>query len=154
MNLFNKYNTALLLGMLLTLPFIGSANAASFCKDKASDFFDKLASNVCDQIDTKPLTMEQAANSPYGYKSPDAGCDLGLSMPGLPGFGFGMDGLDSCKILKAVTGDMVDKANTEMQNGLDAGLEAVKGDTQLPSNVDLNEIVGNQVKQPGSNVLQ
>ena len=98
--------------------------------------------------------MEQAANSPYGYKSPDAGCDLGLSMPGLPGFGFNLDGIDSCKILKAVTGDMVDKANSEMQNGLNAGLEAVKGDTQLPSNVDLNEIIGNQVKQPGSNVLQ
>lgn len=154
MNLFNKTNAALLLGILMAVPFVGSANAASFCKDKASDFFDKLAANVCDQIDTKPLTMEQAAESPLGYKSPDSGCDLGLSMPGLPGFGFNLDGLDSCKILKAVTGDMVDKANSEMQTGLDAGLKAVKGDTSLPTNVDLSEIVGDQIKQPGSNVLQ
>lgn len=121
------------------------ASAASFCKDKVSEVIDKLATNVCDQIDTKPLTLDEAQSTPYGYKSET--CDLGLSMPGLPNFGMNIGGLDSCSILKAVTGDMVDKANQEMQSSLDGALEAIKGDTTIPNNVDLNDIVADQVKQ-------
>lgn len=142
----NKAISRAVLGALLTLPMIANVQAASYCRDSASDFFNRLSSNVCDEINTDPLTMEQAANTPFGYKSPDAGCDLGLSMPGLPSFGMNIGGLDSCKILQAVTGDMVDQANDAMQGGLDTALENIKGDTSIPSTIDPNEEIGKVVK--------
>lgn len=143
-----KSKKAILISMGFLSAFLacGQVSAASYCRDKVSDVIDKLASNICDSIDTKVLTEEQAASTPYGYTSPDSGCDIGLSMPGLPGFGLDISGIDSCAILKAVTGDMVDKANDTMQGSLDTALEKIKGDTSIPSKINTSEIISDQIK--------
>lgn len=126
--------------------FAPSAQAA-YCKDKLSSSLAKIATSVCDQLDTTTPTIDQlkAAKNPLVYTNADAGgCDLGLSMPGLPAFGTNITGLDSCKILQAVTKESVAAANSKIQAGLDAALEKAKLDSG-PTNIDLNQMVTDQV---------
>lgn len=83
------------------------------------------------------------ANDPtksvYHWKNPDAGCDLGLELPGLPKFGLSTD-LSACKVMKAVTSDMVSKANAQMQQSVDAATKAATGGTgQTNADVDLSK---------------
>lgn len=92
------------------------------------------ASNVCRQVDTS-VNVE---NSPYIYTNPDAGCDLGFSMPGLPDIGIGLDGINSCELLKAVTGDLVKDINKEMQGAVADAIDAVGGETEF--GIDLGDV--------------
>lgn len=122
--------------------FAPSAQAA-YCKDKLSSSLSKIATSVCDQLDTTTPTIDQlkAAQNPLVYTNADAnGCDLGLSMPGLPAFGTNITGLDSCKILQTVTKESVAAANKKIQDTLDAALEKAKLD-QGTTNIDLNDMV-------------
>ncbi|MDU8351267.1 hypothetical protein RYA05_05060 [Pseudomonas syringae pv. actinidiae] len=144
-----KIMTAVL-PLLLGCAWIGFAPSAqaAYCKDKLSSSLAKIASSVCDQLDTTTPTIEQlkAAKNPLVYTNADAGgCDLGLSMPGLPAFGTNITGLDSCKILQAVTKESVAAANSKIQSGLDAALEKAKLDGG-PTNIDLTKMVTDQVE--------
>jgi hypothetical protein len=70
-------------------------------------------------------------------------------MPGLPAFGTNVTGLDACSILKAVTGDMVSKANSEMSTALSSALSEVKATTGVSSGtttVDASAIVAGAIK--------
>jgi hypothetical protein len=128
-----------------------AANAASSCADLQPSFIDKLATKICDQLDMTTPTIDQlkAAKNPLVYTNPDTvGCDLGLSMPGLPAFGTNITGLDACSILKAVTGKAVSDANTAMKSGLDTALSQVKQQTGLSSgttSINVSSEVGSAV---------
>lgn len=103
----------------------------------------QIKSNVCSQVDTR-VTLD---NSPYVYKNPDAGCDLGLSMPGLPNIGFGLEGIDSCKILKAVTGDLVKSVNKGLRDSVDSAVKGVTGGkSDLDYDVDLGKIALDEIR--------
>ncbi|MFK4132069.1 hypothetical protein ACI2KR_07200 [Pseudomonas luteola] len=128
-----------------------TASAASSCKDLQPSFIDKLADKICDQLDMSTPTIEQlkTAKNPLIYNNPEASsqgnCDIGLQMPGLPDFGLDVKGIDACGVLKAVTGEMVEKANNDMKKALDTTLEAVKGDKSIPSSIDMTDIITEQV---------
>jgi hypothetical protein len=142
--------TSVLLG-LSGLPLM--ASASSSCADLKPSFIDKLADKICDQLDMKTPTIEElkAAKNPLIYTNPDTvGCDLGFSMPGLPSFGTKIDGLDACSVLKAVTGDMVGKANTAMKDGLNGALQEVKNQTGVTpgtKTISVDDMVKDSVKQ-------
>lgn len=89
---------------------------ASVCQDrkKALPKIEQHCSTLNEEF-----TLE---GNPFIYTNPDAGCDLGLSLPGLPSFRDKSFGLDSCKILKAVTGDLVREVNTGLRNAVDDSL--------------------------------
>ena len=88
---------------------------------------------------SKLNTSNDPTKSVYHWKNPDAGCDLGLELPGLPKFGLSTD-LSACKVMKAVTSDMVSKANSSMQQSVDSATSAVTGGTgQTNANVDLSK---------------
>lgn len=94
--------------------------------------------NICSQMDTS-VNVE---DSPYLYKSPDAGCDLGLSLPGLPNFGsVGLEGIDSCRILKSVTGDFVKEVNRELQDAID-----VASPISEDQDIDLNDALEERIE--------
>jgi hypothetical protein len=113
-------------------------------KRKIDDYFVVAIPGVCSQLDTE----NKYEDSPYMWINPDASCDLGLSMPGLPNIGFGLDGFDSCKILKAVTGDMVEKVNQEMRGAVDEALQEITdGKTQF--DLDLTDIAIGEIEGGG-----
>jgi len=99
--------------------------------------YSRFHDSICEQLDLS-LDLD---NNPFIYTNPDAGCDLGLSMPGLPNLGsIGLGGLDSCKILQSITGDMVDEVNAAMQNSVNEALSGVTEDAMSDYNVDLGDI--------------
>ena len=98
---------------------------------------DRLATfrqSLCDQLDFGT----DLTNNPFVYTNPDAGCDMGFSLPGLPSIGGSLTGLDSCKMLKSVTGDAVRAMNDSMQGAVD---DILGGDIGV--DVDLSDHVGN-----------
>jgi hypothetical protein len=103
----------------------------------------QVKSNVRSQIDTT-VSLDK---SPYVYKNPDAGCDLGLSMPGLPNFGFGLEGIDSCKILKMVTGDLVKSVNKGMRDTVDKAVDSASGGKgDFNYDIDLGKIAQDEIR--------
>lgn len=99
---------------------------------------DEIKRDTCNEMDTS-VSVE---NSPYLYKSPDSGCDLGLSLPGLPNLGsLGLDGIDSCRILKSVTGDFVKEVNRELQDAMD-----VAAPISEDQNIDLNDTIEERIE--------
>jgi hypothetical protein len=147
-----KLNTIMAL-TIFAISTSGVANAAdakvaprkSVCY---SDFSEKVKkaqtikiANVCSQVDLENRPEE----SDKYYKNKDQECDLGLSMPGLPNIGFGLDGFDSCAILKAVTGPMVKAANKEMKLIVQDAVDAVGGDTDIE--IDLTDIAVDDINE-------
>ncbi len=88
---------------------------------KCGNYLPKIP-DTCAGLDTS-VSLE---GNPFVYTNPDASCDLGFSMPGLPNFGLGVEGLRSCEILKKVTGEFVNQINREMRDAMD---KAVKEST-------------------------
>jgi len=82
--------------------------------------------------------------NPFVYTNPDAGCDLGLSLPGLPSFGDIGFGLDSCKILRAVTGDLVKEINSGFQQAVDDSLGDV-ADEYNDIDIDPQDYIEDQI---------
>lgn len=96
--------------------------------DKVNDVIKNLTPNVCSQLNTSP----DLANNPYAYENPQASCDLGASMKGLPdwtGVGFNSDGVDACGVLDMVAGDKIREkvgALNEYGQMVDDGLSATE----------------------------
>lgn len=95
--------------------------AATAHAGKCGNYLPKIPDN-CSGLDTS-VSLE---GNPFVYTNPDASCDLGFSLPGLPNFGLSMGSIGSCEILKKVTGEFVSKINREMRDAMD---QAVKEST-------------------------
>lgn len=81
--------------------------------------------------------------NPFVYTNPDAGCDLGLSMPGLPSIGgIGFD-MDSCQILQAVTGSLVNDINSQLR---DAVNQVDRAAGQADIDIDVGGYVEDRVR--------
>lgn len=107
-------------------PAISFADDAVARQEAATkEFMQKQTADCVAKVDFS----NSIEDNPFAYKSPDVSCDLGLQMPGLPSFGLGSFNLDSCSLLKMVTGDMVDAANDAMRDQVDSivfqGVEAI-----------------------------
>lgn len=99
------------------------------------------------------LTMGDGSENPYVYKNPNEGCDLGFELPGMSGSGSGFNG-DSCGILKAVTGDMVNKANQQMQGAVDTALEGIPGGAATIGGIADGTIDINDIEQVGAATVE
>lgn len=109
---------------------------ASDVKKRAQNFVNNLIPNVCGNINTNP----DPSNSKYMYENPDGGCDIGLEMPGLPSFGGSISGINSCQIVKAVTGDMVDKVNDTVNGAWNGALDAAKNKIKSETGLDADNL--------------
>ena len=132
--------------ILLTVFSLAFSVAYAGEDDDVTPFVNELEKNyelvkkrVCEGLD---LTVN-IEDSPLIYTDPDASCDLGFKMVGLPDFNIGLDGLDSCKILKSITSDTVDRFNDALQDAVDTGLETVGADEDLI--IDIGDIVGDDI---------
>src|SRR5690606_18163016 len=131
------------------------AEANNMCSNKikqAQQSIFKKTDHACNAYDTTPKN-----NSPFVYKNPDGGCDLGLELPGLPTFGVGIGGLDLCKMAKTVTGGMVREVNKAMKDTLDESVKAIneKANEKLGTNVigeDIN--IGDKLTDGVNNDLK
>lgn len=132
------------------LPIV--ASASSSCADLQPSFIDQLSTKICSQLDMTTPTIEQlkAAKNPLMYSNPDtAGCDLGFSMPGLPAFGTNITGLDSCSIIKAITGEAISKANSAVKGSLNTALSEVKAQSGMSTgttSINASTIVSDAIK--------
>lgn len=119
---------ALSVGALLTMSNVAYAGSCSAAKNPAAEkAVAERKKNICQNSDNR-VTLD---NSPYVYENPDQGCDLGLSLPGLPNLGsVGLDGIDSCRILKSITGDFVKEVNRGLQDQVDEATAGVENDYQ------------------------
>lgn len=108
--------SALLIAIFASNAAMAGSCAASKAKEAAVY---GTAKNNCAGL-TKTPNMTK---NPYVYVSPNGTCDLGLSLPGLPSFGTG-GGLTACSVARAITGPMVSEANTAMQAGANAAIDA------------------------------
>lgn len=135
--------SALLAGLTLSSG-MASAGVCQTMKDKAAQVYGSLVQDRCLNLNKTP----SLANNPFVYTNPDAGCDLGLNLPGLPGFGLTGGGISACQVAKFVTGSTVNAVNQKMQEGANAAVSAVDNvaiDTigvQASGGID----VGNAVK--------
>lgn len=113
---------------------------ASICysetKKKAENFLNNLIPNVCGNINT----TTDPSNSKFAYENPDGGCDIGLEMPGLPSFGGSFSGISSCQIVKAVTGDMVDKVNDTVNGAWDGAINMAKDKIREKTGLDADNL--------------
>lgn len=106
--------------------------------------------NVCGNV----TSTADITKNPYTYTSPNGGCDLGLSLPGLPNFGNG-GGFSACAAVKAITGSMVAQVNQGMQQATDAAVNAVGKDAidsamNVVNSGDITELAGKTYSQMGS----
>lgn len=144
----------LALSVLLALPFVADYSQAGTCRNAINEasnrIFNKGLGTVCAGVDTGVK-----ANSPFIYVNPDAGCDIGLQMPGLPTFGAKVgDGLNLCNLAKTVFGGMVDAVNTEARNKMDQAVGTINktaqdaiGTNVLNNEVDLSTILQQKTNQ-------
>ncbi len=121
-----------------------SRGCAGDFKKKVDNYFVVAIPGVCNQLDI----TNKGEESPYMWVNPDASCDLGLSMPGLPNIGFGLDGFDSCKILKAVTGDMVKQVNSEMKDAVSEAIQEIT-DGKTEFSLDLTDVAIDNIEGGG-----
>lgn len=105
-------------------------------KKNAQNFLNNLIPDVCGNINTNP----DPSNSKYMYKNPDGGCDIGLELPGLPSFGGSFSGISSCQIVKAVTGDMVDRVNDTVNGAWDGAVNMAKDKIRQKTGLDADNL--------------
>jgi hypothetical protein len=106
--------------------------------------YNNIKQQVCNQLD---LTLN-IESSPFIYTDPEASCDLGFQMPGLPDFNLGFQGLDSCKLLQSVTGELVNQVNQEMRDVVNDGLESV-GLEDGELDIDFGDLVIDEIENGG-----
>jgi hypothetical protein len=109
--------------MFTTLALASATASAGMCEEakaKLARVYGALG-NHCVNLNKNPSLV----NNPFVYTNPDAQCDLGLSLPGLPGFGLGGGGMNMCSIAKAITGTMVNEVNQGMQTAATQAVSAV-----------------------------
>lgn len=141
--------------MFTTLALASATASAGICEEakaKLARVYGALG-NHCLNLNRNPSLVD----NPFVYTNPDAQCDLGLALPGLPGFGIGGGGFNMCSIAKAVTGTMVNTVNQGMQTAANAGVAAVDDiavDTigvQASGGIDVgNAVKANYQKMSGS----
>jgi len=139
----------LLSAMAVTGLFMSESASAGSCQtyiDKINNVFGNLVSNSCVGITNTP-SLE---NNPFIYTNPDGGCDLGLSLPGLPSFGGSLGSIDSCAIVKMVTSDSVAKVNTAVRDAMNTSVNTINQTAQdtIGTNVTGGSLsVGDLVEQ-------
>ncbi|MBI6882971.1 hypothetical protein [Pseudomonas putida] len=106
--------------------------------------------NVCGNI----TSTADISKNPYTYTSPNGGCDLGLSLPGLPNFGNG-GGFSACAAVKAITGPMVATVNQGMQQATNdavnaVGKEAIDTAMNAVNSGDIADLASKTYSQMGS----
>lgn len=109
--------------LAIALVVVGNAAFAAACptsKAKARAVYGNTGKEACAN-----LSASGSIQNPYMYTNPDAKCDFGLSLPGLPNFGSGGGGLSACSIVKAITGPMVREVNQGMQEATNEAIDAV-----------------------------
>lgn len=57
---------------------------------------------VCPNV-TQNAFRGDVTQLPFAYNNPNADCDLGLSLPGLPNFGLNIGDLNACDIARSLT---------------------------------------------------
>lgn len=100
---------------------MASAGVCQTIKDKAAQVYGNLVQDRCLNLNKEA----SLTNNPFVYTNPDAGCDLGLKLPGLPGFGITGGGISACEVAKFVTGSTVNAVNQKMQEAANAAVSAV-----------------------------
>ncbi|MHD0644572.1 hypothetical protein ACYPKM_02895 [Pseudomonas aeruginosa] len=154
MSIHYKTITAMV-AVCAALAFSGTASAGSCStiREKINNVF-SVPANGCVNIVTQP----DMTKNPYVYTNRDAGdCSLGLQMPGLPDFGLNAGGFDLCGMAKMVTGDMVNKANSAMNQKMNDSLNTINQASQsaIGTNVtggtNVGDIVNHAYEQAGGN---
>ena len=146
----------LLSAMAATGLFMSDKASAGSCQtyiDKANQVFGNLMGNSCVGITNAP----SLDNNPFIYNNPDGGCDLGLSLPGLPSFGGSLGSLDSCSIVKMVTSDTVSKVNSTIRDAMNTSVNTINqtaqdtiGTNVTGGNVSVTDLMEQRVKQAAS----
>jgi hypothetical protein len=118
----------------------------------------KIAVQATAECNSPNINTSNTVNpqSELVYQNPDAGCDLGLRLPGLSGSGSGISG-DSCGILKAITGETVQTINNETQAAVDSAMANVPGGTSTlgtAQNVLNGEITTEDISNASGTVLE
>lgn len=85
-------------------------------------------------------TSASVEGNPFIYTNPEASCDLGLELPGLPSLGFDLGSLDFCAIAESLTSDLVNDINTGMQEAVNGALEEVGLSQDMEFSADLQEM--------------
>jgi hypothetical protein len=143
--------SALLLAMVASSAAMAGNCAATKAKEAA--VYGSTADRCANLTKVADITK-----NPYVYISPNGGCDLGLSLPGLPNYGNG-GSLTACEVARAITGPMVAEANGAMRAGADAALNAAPEATKAAldaynnyqkSGGDLGSMVDKTYGQMGS----
>ena len=112
--------SAVFAGLALTSG-MASAGVCQTIKDKAAAVYGNLVNDRCLNLNKTP----SLTNNPFVYTNPDAGCDLGLNLPGLPGFGLSGGGISACEVAKYITGNTVNAVNQKMQEAASEAVSAV-----------------------------
>lgn len=146
---------ALLAGILCSASLSATAYAGS-CKsiqDKFNQVYGSVVQNHCVNLDLGT----SLDNNPFIYTNPDAGCDLGLQLPGLPDFGISAGGINACSIAKAITGPMVDKVNQAMRAQVNSVVSSIDEasvnaiGTQASGGIDVGDVIQEQYNQMSNN---
>ncbi len=150
--MFSKKTNAVVMLALIVASSAAMANGGA-CKasqEKAKKVYGNATQEACRNVTSTP----NLDKNPYIYKNPDATCDLGLSLPGLPSFGSGGN-FDACAIVKAVTGPMVREVNRAMQEEVDqaiavAGKEKIDAAVNAANSGSIAEFGNKQYEEIGS----
>lgn len=139
--------SAILIAMAASNIALAGSCAATKAKEAAVYGTPK---NVCGNV----TTTADITKNPYTYTSPNGGCDLGLSLPGLPNFGNG-GGFSACAAVKAITGPMVAQVNQGMQTATNEAVNAVGKDAidtamNATTSGNITELAGKTYGQMGS----
>ncbi|AXH59458.1 hypothetical protein [Pseudomonas amygdali] len=142
--------------MAATGLFMSDKASAGSCQtyiDKANQVFGNLMGNSCVGITNTP----SLDNNPFIYTNPDGGCDLGLSLPGLPSFGGSLGSLDSCSIVKMVTSDTVSKVNSTIRDAMNTSVNTINqtaqdtiGTNVTGGSVNVTDLVEQRVQEATS----
>lgn len=114
-----KHNTTLIVALaVITALFTAYASARAVSKcSKPKVTFPKTCAGL--------NTSASVEGNPFVYTNPEASCDLGLELPGLPSLGFGLGDLNFCKIAKSLTGELVAGINKDMQDSVDGAMSKI-----------------------------
>ncbi len=129
--------------MASSVAFAGSCKTI---QDKFNEVYGSVMQDRCVNLDLET----SLDNNPFIYTNPDAGCDLGLQLPGLPDFGISSGGINACSIAKAVTGPMVDKVNSAMRDQVNQAVGAIDAasvdaiGTQASGGIDVGSLIEDQ----------
>lgn len=103
---------------------IASQASSYACTNRFSDDVNQrlnsIVPDVCGQLN---YSNDPSEYSQYRVDSPQASCDLGLSLPGLPSFdGIGFDASvpDACSIARSIVGDSIRDLNNSSKSAVEA----------------------------------